>query len=103
MGTDGYSSPGEYILNGEVRILRATNEPCIVCGEVGGNCTGELPAPEKLVGLGIFPSLGHEETFVVSEDTWKEVAISDKTTTRVLVARKGTTMPISKAKELGLC
>ena len=93
----------EYIMNGEIRILRASNEPCIICGEPGGNCAGELEPPKHLAGSNAFPSLGHEDTYVVPEDVWREVNISDKTKTRVLVAAKGVAMPLSKAKDLGLC
>lgn len=93
----------EYILNGEVRILRASNEPCIVCGTPGGNCIGELEPPSQLAGTNAFPSLGHKETYVVPEDVWREVHISDKTKTKVLIARKGAVMPREKAQELGLC
>jgi hypothetical protein len=103
MGRDYEGGSAEYLMNGEVRILRATTEPCIVCGEPGGNCAGELEAPKHLVGSTTFPSLGHEDTYVVPEDVWREVNISDKTTTKVLVARKGAVMPLSKAEELGLC
>lgn len=93
----------EYILNGEVRILRASFGPCPVCGEPNGNCAGELEPPKHLAGSNAFPSLGYDDTYVVKEDVWKEVQISNKTKTKVLVAAKGTVMSLSKAQELGLC
>ena len=93
----------EYVLNGEVKILRASYEPCIVCGEPGGNCAGEIEPPKHLVGSSTFPSLGHGDKYIVTEDVWSEVPISGKATTRVLVARKGAVMPLKKAEELGLC
>jgi hypothetical protein len=102
----GYSqemASEEYVLNGEAKILRASHEPCIVCGEPGGNCAGEIEPPKYLVGSTTFPSLGHGDTYVVPEDVWREVQISGKTTTKVLVARKGAVMPLTKAEELGLC
>lgn len=92
----------ERILGGDARILRATREPCPVCGEKSGDCTGESGPPIRVFGPDLFPSLGHEETYVVPEHVWREVQVSKFTTTRVLVAAKGTAMPISKAKELGL-
>lgn len=101
IGNEGHGA--EYILNGEVRILRAGQEPCIVCGEPGGNCAGDLEPPKRLVGATTFPSLGHSDTYVVPEEVWREVRISDKTTTKVLVARKGAVMSLSEAEELGLC
>ena len=102
----GYSqemTSEEYVLNGEVKILRATHEPCIVCGEPGGNCAGELEPPKYLLGSNTFPSLGHDDTYVVPEDVLREVPISDKTTTTVLVAAKDSVMPLKRAQELGIC
>jgi hypothetical protein len=51
----------------------------------------------------LFKSLGHENVFVVEEDVWEQQQISAQTFTRVLVARKGQVIPISKAQDLGLC
>jgi|LakMenEpi03Aug12_release.lakeMendotaPanAssembly.Ray.scaffolds.fasta_scaffold151171_2 hypothetical protein len=92
----------ERILGGDARILRANRSACPVCGDPNGDCTGESDPPRRVFGTDLFPSLGHEETYVVPEDVWKEVQISQFTTTRVLVAAKGTAMLVSKAKELGL-
>jgi hypothetical protein len=103
MGREYEGNSAEYLLNGEVRILRANHDPCIICGEPGGNCAGEQEPPKFLLGATTFPSLGYADTHVVVEDVWQEVQISDKTTTKVLVARKGTVIPLSKAEELGLC
>lgn len=103
MGVESNGGQPEFVLNGEVRILRATGEPCPVCGEPNGNCAGDIPPPQRVLGADVFPSLGHEETFVVPEDVWRDVHISAKTKTKVLVARKGAVMPLSKARELGLC
>lgn len=103
MGREYEGANPEYILNGEVRILRATGTPCPVCGEPNGNCAGELEPPKHLVGSTTFPSLGYDDTYVVPEDVWRDVHISDKTKTKVLVARKGAVLPLKKAQELGLC
>lgn len=92
----------ERILGGEARLIRALREPCLVCGHPTGDCTGDADPPHRVFGPDLFPSLGHEETFVVPEDVYREVQISKFTTTRVLVAAKGTTIPRSKAEELGL-
>jgi hypothetical protein len=51
----------------------------------------------------LFKSLGHENVFVATEDVWEEKQISGQTFTRVLVARKGQVIPMSKAQDLGLC
>lgn len=103
MGREYEQNSAEYILNGQVRIIRASGEPCIICGVSGGNCAGEQEPPKYLLGATTFPSLGHGNTYVVSEDVWQDVQISDKTTTKVLVARKGAVIPLEKAEELGLC
>jgi hypothetical protein len=55
-----------------------------------------------VVGANTFPSLEQDEVFIVSEDVWEERAITPFTVARVLVAAKGTSMPLAKAKELGL-
>ena len=93
----------EPILNGDARLLKADRNPCPICGHPTGDCSGESPAPARLSGLGLFESLGHENVFVVEEDVWEQQQISAQTFTRVLVARKGQVIPISKAQDLGLC
>lgn len=93
----------ERILAGEARIVRADRQPCPVCGHPTGDCTGQSAPPVKVVGPEIFPSLEQEEVYVVPEDVWDDVQITPFTKTRVLVAAKGAAMPMSRAKELGLC
>ena len=92
----------ERILGGEIRLLRAAREPCPVCGHPTGDCRGEAEPPKVVVGANTFPSLGHEEIYIVPEDIWEERPITPFTTAKVLVAAKGTQMPMSKAQELGL-
>lgn len=77
-------------------------EPCIVCGHPTGDCTGEGSQHIKITGPGIYRSMTHEEMFVVAEDVFEEVPISRHTKTRKLVARAGQSIPLSKAKELGI-
>jgi len=43
-----------------------------------------------------------EQTVYVEEDIFEERAISEFTTVRVLLARKGQTVSFEKARELGL-
>jgi hypothetical protein len=93
----------ERILAGDARILRGNRQPCPVCGHPTGDCVGETVEPVSIVGSEIFPSLGHQDVFVVSEDVWGEVQITPFTKTRVLLAAKNAAIPMSKAKELGLC
>lgn len=92
----------EYILNGTARLLKSDGGPCIVCGAAGGNCAGEMEPPQRLAGSTTFPSLGHQDTYVVKEDIWRKVQISHKTSTQVLVFGKGAVIPLEKAEELGL-
>jgi hypothetical protein len=92
----------EYVLNGEVRIVRAGNGPCIVCGHPTGDCSGDLPAPTALAGTHAYPSLGHGEIFVVADDVWEKRQITPFTEATVLVARKGAAIPMAKARDLGL-
>ena len=93
----------ERILGGSARIVRASREACPVCGNPTGDCVGESDPPIRVFGPDIFPSLQREEVFVSAEDVWREIQITPFTTTRVLVAAKGAAMPMSRAKELGLC
>ena len=92
----------ERILGGEARILRATNEKCPICGHPTGDCTGDAGPPIRVLGPDLFPSLKHEEMFIVPENVYEDRPISSMTTTRILVAAKGTAIPVSKARELGI-
>lgn len=95
---------GDYkqvILDG-VELLRATNEPCPVCGHPTGNCVGTSPAPQKIAGLGTIPSMRSKQTILVEEDVWEKVEIAQGIFTRVLRAKAGTQMTYDKAVELGL-
>lgn len=91
-----------YVLGGSARLVSADRQPCIVCGHPTGDCRGETTENIPLVGAQAFPSLGHEDVHVVEEDVYEERQISPFTKAKVLVAAKGTAMPVSRAKELGL-
>ncbi len=92
----------ERILGGDARLVKAGRQPCLICGHATGDCTGDSGPPIRVLGPDIFPSLQHEEVFIVEEDIYEERAISHLTTTRILVAAKGTAMSVSKARDLGL-
>lgn len=95
---------GDYkqvILDG-VEVLRASNEPCPVCGHPTGNCAGTNPPPYNIAGLGTIPSMRKQQTILVEEDIWEKVEIATGIFTRVLRAKAGTQMPYDKAVELGL-
>ena len=89
------------ILDG-VEVLRASNEPCPVCGHPTGNCAGSSPPPDRIAGLGTIPSMRKQQTILVEEDIWEKVEIAQGIFTRVLRAKAGSQMPYDKAVELGL-
>ena len=92
----------EYIF-GDIEILRATGEPCIVCGEPNGNCTPEgHTAPRQIWGLGLFKSLDEKQTFTIMEDVFVEEQLTVNQTITKLLYRKGQIISLEKARELGL-
>ncbi|MFY8201451.1 MAG: hypothetical protein ACOVLE_12315 [Pirellula staleyi] len=93
----------ERILGGDARLIKAGRQPCLICGHPTGDCTGDSGPPIRVLGPDIFPSLQQEEVFIIQEDIYEERAISNLTKTQILVAAKGTAVPISKARDLGLC
>lgn len=85
------------------KTLPPKREPCVVCGHPTGDCASENSTQIiKLLGVDIFPSMGLENLFVVQEDVWQERWLSPFTKTKILVAKKGNTIPMSKAVFLGL-
>lgn len=93
----------EYVLK-DVRIVRASRTPCIVCGHPTGDCTDGVAAkPRQIIGDGMFKKVDKSEPEVlVLEDLFDTVQITPKTSTKVLVARAGTYISRSKAIEFGL-
>lgn len=93
----------EYVLK-DVRIVRATRTPCIICGHPTGDCTDSTAVkPRQIIGDDMFrrPDRSEPEVLVL-EDLFDTVQITPKTSTRVLVARAGTYISRSKAIEFGL-
>lgn len=88
----------------DVSILRATREPCVVCGHPTGDCTGASPAepPVPLFRPDRELPRRDDPMVLVPEDIWQDVQITSLTKTRVLVARAGTYLPLAKAAEYGL-
>lgn len=91
----------EYLLPG-VRFVRADRQPCIVCGHLTGDCTTDESRPSHILGLGTIPSMEQSQDFLVEEDVVMERQITPFTISKVIVARKGQKIPLSKARELGL-
>jgi hypothetical protein len=99
-----YSTNGQdqYIL-GNIRLIRATQEPCPVCGHPTGDCQGGEQMPiGKILLHGTTPSLEDEQQVLVEEDIYEERLIGELTTARFLIARKGSKIPFEKAKQLGI-
>jgi hypothetical protein len=83
-------------------ILRATREPCPVCGHPTGDCTGTEAPPKHIAGMGPIETLRHAQTVYVEEDIWEEHTITPGRTTRILKHKKGSTVSYDEAKILGL-
>lgn len=99
-----YNSAGrdEFVMD-NVRLVRADRQPCPVCGHPTGDCSGErFEKPKEILLQGTTPSLEKDQTFLVEEDVYEERRVSQFTTLRVLLAKKGQTIPLTRARELGL-
>jgi len=95
----GFSSGGGSL---GVNRLFADRQPCPVCGHPTGDCTGELPPPSRLLGLGDIPSMVEGQTVLVTEDIWEEQEVTAGIRRKVVVARAGSRIPLVKARELGI-
>lgn len=95
-----YGNP-EYLMPG-VLFVRADRQPCVVCGHPTGDCATDDSKPKNIIGLGTIPSMEASQDFLVEEDIIMERQITPFTTSRVVIARKGQKIPLSKARELGL-
>lgn len=91
----------EFILDG-VRIHRAIDGPCPICGHPTGDCAGDAPPPTRILGTDTFPSLDYEEVFIVEADVYEKRWISPFTEATILVASAGQRITLSKAQQLGL-
>lgn len=97
-----FGASDQYLF-GDIRIARRDANPCPVCGHPSGDCPGESGQQVRVLGAEVFPSLNHQDVFMVEDDVYEERMISPFTSARVLVARKGFAIPMTKARELGLC
>jgi hypothetical protein len=94
-------SAPEFIMPG-VRIIRATREPCVVCGHPTGDCADAPNAPITIFGSAVEKPSRKEPDVFVPEDIYGEAQITPFTRSRVLLAAGGTYVSVTKAKELGL-
>jgi hypothetical protein len=90
-------------LGQNVSILRATREPCLVCGHPTGDCTGDSPPPLKIAGLnGVIETLKEAQTVLVEEDVYEDRQITPFTKARVIIHHKGSYVTLDVAKNLGI-
>lgn len=85
-----------------IRISRADRAPCPVCGHPTGDCVGDSGPPTAIFGYDTHSTLDDKTTFLITEDIFDEVQIAPGIKTRLLIHRKGKTIPFEKAVELGL-
>jgi hypothetical protein len=105
-----YTSPGfgEVSIfespSGEVKIARADRMPCPVCGHPTGDCVGdsETLRQETVWGFNTNSSLDESVTFYLEDDYIEEREIAPGITTRVVIHKKGKSIPLGEAKRLGL-
>lgn len=87
-------------ING-ISYLRATRQPCPVCGHPTGDCSGESPAPETIWGYNTGTSFDTTQHFIVTEDYFENREIGPNLFVKILIYPKGKQIPLKKAKELG--
>jgi len=83
-------------------IGRSNEQACPVCGHPSGDCLGTSGPPVRIIGASLFPSLGHEDIFIVEEDVWVDEQVAADITTKVRVAKAGDAIPMSRAALLHL-
>lgn len=103
MADDLFEGPyPEYVMPG-VRIVRATREPCMICGHPTGDCAEGADIPHTIIGQGIRQLEPRPQpTVLVPEDIFEDRQITPFTKARVLLAAKGSYVSVERAKELGL-
>ena len=92
----------EYIF-GDIEILRASTEACIVCGDPSGNCVPKdhVP-PAKIFGLGLFESLDSKQTFRVEQDFFVPEEVSPGIFSKVRKFAVGQVIPLTEARKYNL-
>lgn len=99
----GFGGPAPF--SGEVsgiKFLHADREPCPVCGHPSGDCPGEDISPPVIWGYNSSGSLDDTLTFYVEEDYYEERELAPGITAKFLIHKKGKTISLREAKELGL-
>lgn len=108
MTSSWWDDPTEYRILDDVVVQGADRKPCPVCGHPTGDCTGDARFPDSIVFHGMpsppnaYEQTVHEQGFLVEEDVWEQRQITPFTVAKVLAAAKGTYIPFSRARDLGL-
>ena len=92
-------------LFGDIPILKADREPCLVCGHPTGDCIPQNHNPQDIHIAFVdsnLESTKEEKLIYVDETIYGERQISPYTTAKVVLARKGSFVTLEKAKELGI-
>ena len=92
-------------LFGDIPILKADREPCLVCGHPTGDCKPADHNPQDIYIAFVdsnLESVKEEKLIYVDETIYGERQISPYTTAKVVLARKGSFVTLQKAKELGI-
>lgn len=93
----------DYIY-GDIRISKADREPCIVCGNLTGDCKDkdDSSIPVILFGTSVIETMKESQLVLVEETVYGERQITPFTKSKVLLAKKGTYITVEKAIELGI-
>jgi hypothetical protein len=83
-------------------LVSAVRGPCPVCGHPTGDCVGTTPPPRVIFGQGSSETLASTQTILVEEDIYEERQITHFHKAKVLLHKKGSYIPYSEAKRLGL-
>ena len=90
---------------GDIPILKADRESCLVCGHPTGDCTPEHHNPQDIHIAFVnsnLETIKDEKLIYVDETIYGIKQITPYTTARVILARKGSFVTLEKAKELGI-
>jgi hypothetical protein len=96
----GYDGEHKEFILGDIQILRQANGPCIVCGHPTGDCATETSAPHHIWGVTEVPSLEDTTMILVEEDIIEYRQITPFTKSKVLLARAGQKISVTRAREL---
>jgi hypothetical protein len=98
-----FESRGPQKLFDGVTVYPADRQPCVVCGHTTGDCAPEgEKGPDVIWGYNTNSSLDYDQHFVIQDDIFEEREIAPGVVMKIHVYKKGKTIPLLLAKELGL-